>query len=179
MRLRFPILIPAALALVSLLAPAPLAAQGRRGMGMGRRPPARPERAQKGPKTPVDEFLRMSPEEQQRALDRLPPDQRERLQKRLEAFKQLPPEQRSNLGEQYRRLSELPPERQEVVRNAFKRFGNQPPERRQAMRQELRQLSDLSPEERQARLDGPEFRGKFNQHEQQIIKDMSHLLPPE
>ena len=178
MRLRFPILVPAALAL-ALLASAPLAAQGRRGMGMGRRPPARPERTQKGPKTPVDEFLRMSPEEQRRALDRLPPDQRERLQKRLDAFKQLPPEQRSNLGEQYRRLSELPPERQEVVRNAFKRFGNQPPERRQEMRRELRQLSDLSPEERQARLDSPEFRNTFNQHEQQIIKDMSHLLPPE
>ena len=178
MRLRFPILTSAVLAL-SLLTVSPLTAQGRRGMGMGRRPPARPERAQKGPRTPVDEFLRMPPEEQRKALDRLPPDQRERLQKRLDAFKQLPPEQRSNLGEQYRRLSELPPERQEVVRSAFKRFGNQPPERQQAMRQELRQLSGLSPEERQARLQSPEFQGNFNHHEQQIIKDMSNLLPPE
>jgi hypothetical protein len=178
MRLRFPILTSAVLA-VSLLTAPPLAAQGRRGMGPARRPPARPEKAQKGPKTPVDEFLRMSPDEQKKALDRLPPDQRERLQRRLEAFKQLPPQQRSNLGEQYRRLSELPPDRQEVVRGAFKRFGNQPPERQQAMRQELRQLSGLSPEERQARLDSPEFRSNFNHHEQQIVKDMSHLLPPE
>ena len=178
MRLRFPILASVALAL-SLLTVSPLAAQGRRGMGPSRRPPARPERAQRGPKTPVDEFLRMSPEEQRRALDRLPPDQRERLQKRLEAFKQLPPEQRSVLNDQYHRLSELPPERQEVVRNAFKRFGNQPPERQQALRQELRQLSGLSPDERQARLQSPEFQSNFNHHEQQIIKDMSNLLPPE
>src|SRR5438552_18846508 len=98
MRLRFPILTSAALAFSLLTAP-PLAAQGRRGMGMGRRPPARPPRPPKVPKTRVDEVLRMPPEEQRRALDRLPPEQRERLQKRMAAFKQLPPEQRSNLGE--------------------------------------------------------------------------------
>src|SRR5438105_6592168 len=89
---------------ISLGSSAPAPAQGRRGMGMGRRPPTRTERpikppkaeqAPKAEKTPLDEFQRMSPEERQKALEKLPPDRAEKLRKQLKEYSQLTPEQQA------------------------------------------------------------------------------------
>jgi hypothetical protein len=46
------------------------------------------------------------------------------------------------------------------------------------MRQELKGLAPLPAEDRQARLASPEFREKFSEKEQGIIRDMSDVLPP-
>src|SRR5438067_12242093 len=96
--------ISVALAGILLACSSTAYAQGRRGMGMGRRPPARPERPAKIPrgektpnakKTPIDEFQRMSPEERQKALAKLPPDRAEKVRKQLEEYSQLTPEQQA------------------------------------------------------------------------------------
>jgi len=151
-----------------------MAAQGRHGAGMGRRPRAERSGARN---TPIEDFERMSPDEQKKALAKLPPERRQKIEEQLQTLKNLTPEQRSNLMQQYNRLNELPPGRQEAVRNALKKFGNQAPERQQAMRDELRALAPMTPEERQTRMGSPEFRNNYNHNEQQIIKDMSDLLP--
>jgi len=57
-------------------------------------------------------------------------------------------------------------------------FSREPQDRRQAMRQELKGLAPLPAEDRQARLASPEFREKFSEKEQGIIRDMSDVLPP-
>lgn len=162
--------------LVSSLALAPSALAQRRA-GMQHRP-ARPERPVKPSKTPIDEFERMTPEERQRALDRLPPQQRKQLQERLQKFNQLPPEQQQNLRNMYTRLNQLPPEQQGKVREAINKFSQEPPGRQQAMREELRNLATLPQEDRQSRLSSPEFKSKFSGKEQQIVRQMSDLLPP-
>ena len=174
MRLRSSILLSVTLALGATFVAA-LSAQGRR-MGVPRRPPAQ------GPnetRSPLEEFERMSPEEQRKALEQLPPERRKKVEERLKKLRNLPPEQRSSLLEQYGRFQELLPERQDAVRAAWKMFANQPPKRRQAMRKELRQLADLPSADRQARLDSPEFRKSFNPREQEIVKDMTDVLPRE
>jgi len=135
------------------------------------------EKPPKNVKTPIDEFMRMSPEERQKALNRLPPDQRRRLQERLQRFNQLPPGQQQTLRNMYDRLNQLPPQRQ-AVRRSMNQFSEQPQDRRQAMRQELRSMAPLEPEDREARMASPEFREKFSEKEQGIIRDMSSLLPP-
>ena len=177
MRFRFSILLSAAFAFSVAFAPS-LSAQGRR-MGMGKHSTSRPQKAGKVAETPLEQFERMSPKEQQKALAKLPPERRRRMEGRLQTLRSLPPEQRSNLMAQYGRFSELSPERQEAVRNAWKEFGTQPPDRKQAMREELRSLGDIPAAERQTRLNNPEVRGKFSPQEQQILKDMSDVLPPE
>src|SRR5450759_79028 len=109
----------------SVLVP-PALAQGRRGMGMGRHPAPRPERTIKAPKatkTPLDEFQRMSPEERQKALDKLPPDRAEKLRKQLKEYSQLTPEQQAIAKEQLEMFRNLPPERQDAVRRVFNRFS--------------------------------------------------------
>jgi phage-related protein len=131
----------------------------------------------KNAKTPIDEFMRMSPAEQQKALNRLPPEQRRKLEERLERFNQLPRGQQQTLRNMYDRLNQLPPERQQAVRKSLNQFSQQPPERRQAMRQELRSMAGLEAQDREARMASVEFREKFSEKEQRIVRDMSGLLP--
>lgn len=164
-------------ALAASLAFAPQGrAQGRR-MGANRPRQARPEKPPKPVKTPIDEFQRMSPEEQRRALDRLPPQQREKLQERLQQFNQLPAEQQRTLKNMYARLNQLPPGRQEVVRKSINKFLQEPADRQQAMREEMRGMAAMPATDREAHLQSPDFRQKFNKKEQEIIRDMSDLLP--
>jgi len=40
--------------------------------------------------TPIDDFMRMSPEEQQKALNRLPADRRKKVAEQLKRFNALP-----------------------------------------------------------------------------------------
>jgi hypothetical protein len=154
-------------------------AQGRRG-GMPR-PPASQRQArgteERGGRTPIEEFETMSPEEQQKALNRLPPGQRQRLQERLQRFNELPAEQQRALKNLYNRLHQLPPERQDAVRKSINKFSQQPPERQQAIRQELRSMAGMSPEERRTHVSTPVFRRNFNKKEQEIVRDMSEVLP--
>jgi Protein of unknown function (DUF3106) len=152
-------------------------ASGATAGAQGRQAGPKPLRTPKNVKTPIDEFLRMSPEQQQRALDRLPPEKRARLQQRLERFNQLPPQQQQALRNMYDRLNQLPPERQQVVRRSLNQFSQQPPDRRQAMRQELARMAPLEAEDREARMSSPEFRERFSEKEQRIVRDMSDVLP--
>jgi hypothetical protein len=167
------ILALGALSLGLLLGP-PARAQGRRAAG---RILKNPRIAPKGPRTPIQEFETLPPDEQQRALNRLPPAQRRRLQERLDRFNQLPEEQRRSLTNLYNRLHELPPERQNSVRKAINRLSEQPAERQQTIRRELRSIAALPADERKQRLDSPEFRSRFNKREQEILRDMAPLLP--
>lgn len=138
---------------------------------------SKPSKPSRNSASPIDEFMHMSPAERQKALDRLPPQQRRRLEERLQNFNQLPPPQQQTLRSMYYRLNQLPPERQQVVRKSLNEFSRQPQDRRQAMRQELRRLAKLTSEARDARLASAKFRDKFSENEQGIIKDMSGLLP--
>jgi hypothetical protein len=151
-------------------------AQGRRGAMS--RPPGSPRQARGPNQTPIEEFETMPPAEQQKALNRLPPEQRQKLQERLQRFNQLPPEQQQALKNLYNRLHQLSPERQDAVRKSINKMSKQPPERQRAMRQELRSMASMSPKDRQAHMSTPEFRGTFIKKEQEIVRDMSEVLPP-
>ena len=168
-----------AIALTLGLAPKSVLAQGHRtggGGGMHRASPVGPPG--KAPKkTPIDEFERMSPERQREALAKLPPDRRKKVENQLAQLRSLTPERQAILRETYSRLSELPADRREAVRKSFQKFGSQPADRQDAIRAELKQLGDLSPNERDAHFKSQGFRKEFNRGEQQIVRDMSELLP--
>jgi hypothetical protein len=169
--------IPALAAVAICLAFGPPArAQGRRGGGISR--PTAPQRQQgRADKTPIEEFETMSPAERQKALDRLPPADRQRLQERLDRFNQLPPERQQALKNLYNRLHQLPPDRQNAVRQSINKFSQMPPERQQAIRGALTNMANMSPEDRKKHVSTPEFRQKFNKKEQEIVRDMAEVLP--
>src|SRR5271156_3738106 len=73
-------------------------------------------KAQIQAETPVERWIRMSPAERQRALAKLPPERRQRIQERIRQYQQLSPEERQMLRQRYDRFSELPLEQQNHAR---------------------------------------------------------------
>src|SRR6266404_6899960 len=54
------------------------------------------------PSPAVERFLRMSPQDRERALSQLPPERRQQMEQRLRRLEQLTPEQRAQLDRRYR-----------------------------------------------------------------------------
>jgi len=128
-------------------------------------------------RTPIDDFERMTPQQQQQAMNRLTPGQRQKFQERLQRFHQLPGEQQRTLRNLYNRLHQLPANQQESVRKAINRFSGLSPGRQQAMRDELRSMAPMPEQAREQRMASPEFRKAFDRREQGIIGEMTPLLP--
>ena len=146
-------------------------AQPKKGGGQIKGRPMRPGRAA------LDNFNRLSPDEQRRLLERLPPERKRRLEERLEQQRRLSPGQRAELEQMYDNFRSMPPERQEEVRRLFRRMNTLEPERASLVRAELRALHSLNEDERRTRLNGDEFRNRFTRPEQQLLRDLSRQIP--
>lgn len=125
----------------------------------------------------LERLEKMTPEQRERVLERLPPERRQRVEQQLEQYHNMTPEQRERLQQRYQWFSQLPPERQEAIRKGFQRFQKLPADRQGAVRQEVQQLSALPEAERQARMNSDEFRSRFDRREQQIIRDVTGAFP--
>jgi len=170
------IIVAFAAASLGLSVAVPASAQ-RRLAGRASGPPsARTVRPPRTVTTPIEEFETLPREEQERALSRLPPAQRQKLEERLRRFNSLPPQQQQALKTLYNRLHALPSEQRETVRKAINRFAEAGPNRQQAMREELRNLTPMTSEERKSRLNDRGFKSQFSKKEQEILRDMSPLL---
>jgi hypothetical protein len=152
------------------------------------RPPARP--AQKLPPPPmggvraarqgalIERWNQMPPEERRRALDRLPPERRQKIEEQLERYQNLSPEQRQQLRFRAEMFNQLPPERQDVARRLFRQFNQLPPDRQGLLREEFRTLRALPDEDRRNRIESDDFRGRFNPREQRFLRGFADLLNP-
>lgn len=121
------------------------AAQGKKQNALPR-PPALP--------TPVLQRLsQMTPEQRQKALARLPPERRVRVEEQLARLDALPPEQKANVLERYDLFQGLPRDRQGAVRA------------------ELQSLRKMTVPQRRARLNSPEFAQNFSPEEQRVLKE--------
>lgn len=112
-------------------------------------------------------FERLSPEMQQRLLDRLkqidqmPPRERERTVDRIEAMERLSPAQRRRVRSSVKAIHDLPPDRRRMVRSAFRSLRNDPPEERQEI------------------LSSPEFKQKFSRRERNMLSNVLKIEPYE
>lgn len=164
-----------------ILAALVLAAPGE--CQLRRKPPAqRPLRPPVLPPPPglaiIDRLERMTPEERDRALSKLPPERRKRVEERLAEFDSLPPAERERLRNRLETFTQLPPERQDATRRLFARFNLLTQERRQVVREEFRRLLTMDEAGRRARIDSDESRSRFTPAEQQLLQDFSALLVP-
>lgn len=137
------------------------------------RPPLRPPG-----KTVLDRLEKMSPEQRERVLSKLPPERRKKVEEGLERFHQLPPSEQERLRNRLERFDQLPPERQAAARRLFARFNQLPEERRQLLREEFQLLRKLEDQDRRARINSDEIRSRFTLAEQQLLQDFSNLLVP-
>jgi Protein of unknown function (DUF3106)/NifQ len=128
---------------------------------------------------PALRFLRMTPEQQQRLLERATPQQQEQLRRSLENFQRLPPAERNRVLQMYQSFSSLPPETQRLVTRQIAAFNHLPEDRILPVRRELIRLLRMSPTERLARINSDDFKSKYSPQEQQIVSDLSQNLPPD
>ncbi|HKE21147.1 MAG TPA: DUF3106 domain-containing protein [Bryobacteraceae bacterium] len=129
------------------------------------------------PLNPVQRFLNMTPEEQQRVLEKAPPQQRVRLQEALDRWNARPEAQKQFAYRQYQSLMKLPPEKQTLLQRQMNALNKLPDDRKKPVRQELIRLLRLTPDQRQARFSSSEFSQHYSPEEQQILKDVSTTLP--
>lgn len=127
--------------------------------------------------TMLDRLERMSPEERQRLLQKLPPERRQRIEERLRKYESLTAEQRQRLREQFERFQQLPPERQQALRQLYQRFSQLPEDRRRAVRRGVWELQMLEPARRPIRMDRPWFRNRYSPEELQMIQELLEVAP--
>jgi len=145
-------------------------------------PFARPARAQQEQSSPgvensIDRWNRMSPEERERELAKLPPARARLIRQRIRRYNQMSPEQQQALRERYQEFSSLPPDKQQTVRGSLGEFRKLSTDRKVAVHRAVMEMRTLSEPQRQARMNSEEFRNSFSPVEQQIIRDLSTYLP--
>src|SRR3974390_1879436 len=86
-------------------------AQSKHGPSVNRTAPKRPARPQQNPVKELERFQKMSPDQRQKELDKLPPERRGRFEQQLNRFENLPPEQREKALKRLEALQNLSPER--------------------------------------------------------------------
>jgi hypothetical protein len=140
--------------------------------------PDRPAAQQQQPQAnPIDRWNRMSAEERERELAKLPPARARLIRQRIWAYNHMPQEERQALRQRYQAFIQLPPDKQQIVRERLRESRELPVARRPVVQREVEQLRLLPEGQRQARMNGEEFRGRFSPQEQQIIRDLTTYLP--
>ena len=125
----------------------------------------------------VERLANMSPEQRKKALQKLPPDRRKKLEERLNQYDRLTPSQKAKLYGQYENFKELPAEHQAHLRRLFQRFNNFPPERQDALRAEVQKMQTLSDPDRRARMNSDEFRNRYDQRERALLAELAKTVP--
>ncbi|MGO9010685.1 MAG: DUF3106 domain-containing protein [Bryobacteraceae bacterium] len=131
------------------------------------------------PLNPGQRFLQMTPEEQERVMERASPQQQARMRAALERYNNLPPAARERLFRQYQVLKGLLVEQQALISRQFRAFNQLPADRRWPVGQELLRLHRMTPDERLSRLDSERFIERYSPAEQRILRDLSMNLPAE
>jgi hypothetical protein len=152
--------------------------------------PHAPQPAAAAPKTPkapqklndpgasvAQRLMQMTPEQRERALEKLPPERQAQIRQRLDRLDNLPPQQRQRMIQQYQQLASLPPEKQVQVRRQIQAFNQLPSDRKAEVGAELQKLRRMPESDRQARLAGEDFKNRFSPAEQRILADVSENMP--
>lgn len=143
----------------------------------GQQQPDRPAAQAQPSANAIDRWNRMSPEERERELAKLPPDRARLIRQRIWRYNHMPPEEKQALRQRYQTFSQLSPNEQQTVRERLGEFRQLPAARRPIVHREVQQLRLLPDAQRQARINSEEFRSRFSPQEQQIVRDLSTYLP--
>src|SRR3954462_7999045 len=100
------------------------------------------------PASPAARLYRATPEERDRALEKLPPRLQEQLRAQLERFDAMPKAQREIVIRRAERDAALSSEQREAIRGQLSALRKLPQERRSAVGFALRRLQPMSDEQR-------------------------------
>ena len=135
-----------------------------------------PRRASIPPHLVLERLSRMSPEERENLLGRLPGDRRALLEDRLRRYREMPEAAKQRLREEYNLFQQLPPEKQEDMRRLFRQLGEFPPARSRALRRELVRLRNMTAEHRAQRMTSGRFKEEFSEPEREFLSNLMDVL---
>jgi len=121
----------------------------------------------------VTRLFRMTPEQREQALEKLPPQQQENFRKVLEWFDELPKEQQAIQIRRIERFDQFSPEKKAEVKQLVKAASQLPPPRQAAVRQALFRLQQMSDQERENTLRRPQFQARFSPEELRIVTGLA------
>jgi Protein of unknown function (DUF3106) len=131
------------------------------------------------PANPVARLYKASPEQRERALEKLPSNMQEQFRNQLKRFDSLTPAQQQLQIKWVERYSALPREQQTAFKQQLQNLQKLPPERNKPIRAALRRLESMPDAQRRKLLDSDEFKSRFSADELKMISDLSVvMLPP-
>jgi phage-related protein len=130
------------------------------------------------PASPAARLYRATPEQRDRALEKLPPRLQQQLRAQLDRFDAMPKPQQEIMIRRAERYAALSPEQRELVRRQMVSLRSLPQERRAAVGLALRRLQPMSEEQRLETVNSDEFKSRFSTEEQKIIAGLSEVMIP-
>jgi hypothetical protein len=130
------------------------------------------------PSNPVTQLFRASPDQRDRALEKLPAKMQEQFRARLKWFDGLPPDQQHIVLNRTERFAALPAERQQAIKQQFQALNKLPQDRKAAIGQALRRFEVMPDDQRLKVLESEQFKTRFSPEEQKIISDLSDFMVP-
>ncbi|HJX84634.1 MAG TPA: DUF3106 domain-containing protein [Candidatus Angelobacter sp.] len=127
----------------------------------------------------------LPPDQQEKALEndpgfqKLPPERQAQLKERLRKFNSLPPEERQRAVQRMQFMESLTPQQREQFQQANQQFQGLPENRKLLVRTALRHLRQMDPQGRQQQFQSDQFRNTFSPQEQELLKSLSGISPPE
>lgn len=141
--------------------------------------PANPAPApQHRPGEQIDRLMKMSTQERQKVLAKVPPERRQNIEKRLGELQKLPPATVARIRTRQELLNSFPPQRQNQIKRSVKQFLDMPEERRGTINQELQRMTPLPDDDRRAYMNTEEFRNRYTANEQQMMLNLIAITPP-
>src|SRR5271157_3957134 len=131
------------------------------------------------PLNPAQRLMQMTPEQRERILEKLPPEQQVRMRQQLERLDRLSPAEKERIARQVQSLAALPPARQRILTQGIVGMNRLPADRKGPVRRELLSLLYMPEEDRAARIKSDDFKKKFSPEEQKILSDLSANIPPD
>lgn len=141
-------------------------------------PDATQQQRAQNPETALDRWFRMSPEERERELAKLPPARARLIRQQLRRYSEMSPEEKEKLRKRYQTFSQLPPDLQQTVRERLREFRQLPVARQVAVHRQVVELRALPEDQRAARMDSDEMRSRFSTQERLIIQNLAEYLDP-
>lgn len=125
----------------------------------------------------------MTPQQQENLLrrepgfNRLTPDQQQRVMNRLRSLDARPLEQRERILQRQEMFEHLSPEQKQDVRGAAQAMAMMPPQRHAIMARAFNDLRTIPPEQRQEILNSARFSHTFTPQERHILGSMLSVEP--
>jgi Protein of unknown function (DUF3106) len=125
----------------------------------------------------------LSPEEQEKALQREPgfnqlrPEAQQKLLDRLRQINRMPLNQRQRTLDHIEALERLSPQMRQQVRASFQDFRSLPVDRQRLVRKAYRDLREYPPEQRQVMMNSNQFQAQFTPQERRMLGNILAVEP--